>query len=606
MTKRIVWLLLSCMMAISLLVASCGPAAEEEEEEEEVIIGEEEEEEEEEEVVVTPSGEPVYGGSLKLATTSDLLFFDPMDWVGGTAALDLTNQRLWDGDWAKGKAGGYGTGETDWSSSYDVRAHKRGYIAETVTFEIDSETDGRIIYKIREGVNFAYNPDSPASRLVNGRDINADDVLFSIQRVTTNPDSNIYRSNPALRNVRVEKTAPDEVTVYLPVSRLLEGAKRFGDSNFPTPKEVIEQFGNMRDWKNSVGTGPFIFTQYIVASSVLLTRNPDYWMKDPVGPGKGNDLPYLDEVRWLIIPDLSTRLAALRTGKIDQLYDMNFEDALQMEKMTPELMKAPQDFADIRPIYMRTDKEPFSDKRVRRAMMLATDHETIQRDLYYDTGKIVHWPIGYSKAYERCYLGLDDPEMPESVRELYGYNPDKAKQLLAEAGYPDGFKAELVLQSTEVDYYSIIVDMWSKVGIDLQLNVVEAGAHRNMNTGRTHEQLITSATGPPSIWPMLVDIQGEGWQNSSYVNDPRVNKEAEEILLMAITDEMGAMDKTKELMKYVLDQAWVIPTPSFPRYVMWWPWIKNYSGERSIGYFWVHSWPQFVWLDENLRESMGK
>ena len=74
---------------------------------------------------------------------------------------------------------------------------------------------------------------------------------------------------------------------------------------------------------------------------------------------------------------------------------------------------------------------------------------------------------------------------------------------------------------------------------------------------------------------------------------------------MAITDEMGAMAKTKELMKYVLDQAFAIQNPDCPRYVMYWPWIRNYSGERSIGYFWVHSWPQFVWLDEDLRKEMG-
>jgi peptide/nickel transport system substrate-binding protein len=609
MTKKVVWLLVSCLMVVSLVMASCGPAAEEEEEEEEeeVIIGEEEEEEEEEEKETVSPDMPRYGGVLKLGTARDVMTFDNLDRMGGGITLDLTNQRLWDGDWARGPAGGYGTGETDWASSYDVHEYERGYLAESMSFEIDNESDGRIVFNMRKGIKFAYNPDSPASRLVNGREINVDDVVFSLNRLISDPQSNIYRASKEMRELKIEKTGADQVTIYVPVSILLMTMKRMNDSSFPYPKEVIETFGDMRDWRNSVGTGPFILKDYVVASAAKLVRNPDYWMTDPVGPGKGNQLPYADAVTWLIIPDASTRMAALRTGKIDQLYDMAFEDALQMEKMTPELKKAPQDLVSVSPIYMRTDKKdmPYSDIRARRAMMMAIDFKTIERDLYYDTGDIISWPYYYNKPYAPLYLGLDDPDCPDSVKELYSYNPDKAKQLLAEAGYPNGFKTELILQAPEVDYYSIIKDYWDDVGIDLQLDVMEAGVHFNINQGRTHEHMITSATGPPSIWPILSVLEGEAWTNCSYINDPKVNETEPEIGRLAITDELAAMKLTRELMKYVLDQAWVIPSPNYPRYTMWWPWLKNYSGERSIGYFWVLSWPQYVWLDEDLRESMG-
>jgi peptide/nickel transport system substrate-binding protein len=330
-------------------------------------------------------------------------------------------------------------------------------------------------------------------------------------------------------------------------------------------------------------------------------------MKDPVGPGQGNQLPYLDAVRWLIIPDISTRLAALRTGKIDRMYGINWEDAALMDKTTPELLKAETGQSAISPVYMRTDKAPFSDIRVRRAMMMGIDFETVSAGMYNSLGNIITWPYNAPAphAYSGLYLGLDDPDMPESIKELYTYNPDKAKQLLSEAGYPDGFRAELVLTATNVDYYSIYKDMWSKVGIELVLDVKESGAFASINQDRAYESLITSATGPPSIWPMLIVMTGEGWQNQSYLDDPVINDAAAEIGKLAITDPVEAMGLTRELMKHVLDQAYVIPNPSFPSFLYWWPWLKNYSGERSIGYFWVESWPQWVWLDQDMKASMG-
>jgi peptide/nickel transport system substrate-binding protein len=466
---------------------------------------------------------------------------------------------------------------------------------------------GKITYKIRDGIHWALNPDSRAAVITNGREITAEDVEFSLKRCITDPMANIYRSNPFLRDAIISRPDDNTVTVEVPIERVLEAAKRFGDSTFPVPKDALEKIGNIRDWKDAVGTGPFILTDYVVSSTVTLERNPDYWLKDPVGPGKGNQLPYLDEVTWLVIPDSSTRLAAIRTGKIDQIYEVTFEESKQLVQAEAKgLIKKVMDTVHEFPAYMRTDKPPFNDVNVRRAMMMAIDQETIERDLYENTGRLVTWPYYYSKAYEDIYLGLDDPEMPESVKELFEHKPDKARQLLADAGYPDGFKTELICNATQADYYAIIKNYWDEVGIDLTLTVVEAGALRNVQTGRTHEAMVCNATGPPSIWPMLIVMTGEGWQNSSYLDDPIVNAAAAEIGEMAIMDEKGAMAKTKELMKYVLDQAWVIQNPDFPRYVFYWPWIKNYSGERSIGYFWVHSWPQYTWVDKAMKEEMTR
>ena len=80
--------------------------------------------------------------------------------------------------------------------------------------------------------------------------------------------------------------------------------------------EVIQKYGNQLNWRNSVGTGPFVLTDFVSGSQATLTRNSSYWDKDPVGPGKGNQLPYIDGIKMLVLPDPSTRLTAMRTGKM--------------------------------------------------------------------------------------------------------------------------------------------------------------------------------------------------------------------------------------------------------------------------------------------------
>ena len=251
---------------------------------------------------------------------------------------------------------------------------------------------------------------------------------------------------------------------------------------------------------------------------------------------------------------------------------------------------------------------PYYDVNVRRAMMMAIDFQNIEDSLYKGTGNIQDWPYDQVKAYSRLYLDLDAPDCPPEVKELYSYNPEKAKQLLTDAGYPNGFKTKAVINSgfpDEADYYSIVKDYFAAVGIELTLEPIENGQHVAMRNNRQQTAMITSATGPPSIWPMLIVLTGEAWQNASLLDDPKINEAAAAIGKQAILDPDGAMDATRELMKYVLAQAYAIPAPSYPRSIFYWPWLQNYSGERSMGYFWVNSWPQYIWLDQNLKKSMG-
>jgi len=77
------------------------------------------------------------------------------------------------------------------------------------------------------------------------------------------------------------------------------------------------------------------------------------------------------------------------------------------------------------------------------------------------------------------------------------------------------------------------------------------------------------------------------------------------MMLYSMTDIAQADATNRELMKYVLDQAWAIPAPATPQYHFWWPWVKNYHGEISMGYDNAYTYTKYIWLDQNMKESMG-
>jgi len=203
-------------------------------------------------------------------------------------------------------------------------------------------------------------------------------------------------------------------------------------------------------------------------------------------------------------------------------------------------------------------------------------------------------------------LGGGCPECPESIRELYTYNPEKAKTLLTEAGYPTGFKTTMVLTAAWADYFSIIKDMWSKVGIEFDMELLEGfGALIGVAASVAYDGLLVIGCSPCSTYPEQYQYTGGSWINASRIDDPYINDMAEQARVAALTDLTAAMAITKELMKYILDQAYAIPSPRYPLYCLWWPWLKNYTGETSVGYFTGDSWVQWIWIDQELKKSMG-
>ena len=600
MKKKIVWLTLSCLMALSL-VASCGPAVTEEEEEEEVITEEEEEEvvtEEEavaEGMVVNTAGKlverPRYGGWYYMARTTDLRGFDdvvPASPAYATSTLNLTHDELYTGDWSKGQQG---TNEASFQVYSTFFPHLEAPCLATGYELPDNET---IIFHIRKGVYFQDKPP------VNGRELNAHDIAFNLERSFVTSGSylaNTYRQDKDQGPRSI--TALDDWTVEMKVPPDRQIPILFASSEFVYhhAPEVIEEYGDASNWENCIGTGPFIFTDYVPVSSLTFERNPDCWMKNPLHPE--DQLPYIDGVQILIVPDLSTAQAAFRVGKLETRSALVKDDWEALVRTNPELMWKQLMPVAAACIYMRQDKPelPYDDIRVRKALFYAINHQEIIDDYYEGLAEMICGPISGLPEYQAMYTPLE--EYPEEVQKLYGYYPEEAKQLLADAGYPDGFTCTIL--ATEEGMLPIIVDYWEKINVDLGIEIKTSPVVSSIVMGSQHEDMYYGGIGGTVL-------KCNQWRTDSYINFSMIVNEEFNEWFEEFNSDMLDWAKMCRMMKEMEPkmraQAYFIDLPSQYTYYMWWPWVKSWNGEPAIGYFNSYQQLNYIWVDKELREEM--
>ncbi|MFC1864877.1 ABC transporter substrate-binding protein [Chloroflexota bacterium] len=575
MKKKTVWLLLSCLMALSLVLSSCAPAVEEEEEEGAALTV------------------PKYGGELTICLPRDVMGFDDCYQVPWrTDALHFTHDQLLIGDWTKGPGG---TGEAGFGQNDLILKFMTGNLAES--WEVpDPDT---VIFHIRQGIKWQDKPP------VNGREFVAEDMASSFRRA--------FELETAYMNINFKPwfesaTAPDKYTLVIKGHdsekyRTLEIFANLSQTVRPVAPEVIEQYGDQKDWRNVVGTGPFIMKNYVEGGSLSFDRNPNYHMNDPLHPE--NQLPYPDRFTVLVIKDASTRLAALRTGKIDLvdpgLY-IGWEDAASLMKTNPELHSYRVIRAGIISFDGRIDRKPFDDIRVRRALQMAINNQEMVDTYYGGNAEILTWPVAPIPEFSDAYVPLE--ELPQSTRELFEYHPDKAKELLAEAGYPDGFKTSVVCRQLHSELMEIYKAYWEKVGVDLEIQIKDDGVHRSVAAGKTYEQMVTADKASGMPFKFLTQKPGGGI-NYSLVDDPYINERTAQIWAFENRNNFELQNRlARENVLRILDQAYTIQHPGEYLYAFWQPWVGGYNGEYGTSYHSQMMYVFFTWIDENVKAKM--
>lgn len=262
---------------------------------------------------------------------------------------------------------------------------------------------------------------------VNGRGLKAEDVRITFENYMAGG-----AQQDAVDFVDTIQT-PDDYTV---IFKLKEPWSGFYESLAVGVRVVFapETLENnlIKEPSGVIGTGPFIHTEYTRDVRYVMKRNPDYFEKDSFGQA----YPYLDEYIGLIVPDGTTRLNLFRTGQTDYYGSGLPEEYEGLRRTNPEMKtRETTPTHSVFAFAVAQNAPPYNDVRVRRAMNMAIDRKAILKSMFKDNG-IVGWGIPW-------YFHQDRPYSDDDLGPWFRYNPEQAKQLMSEAGHPNGFQDTL-------------------------------------------------------------------------------------------------------------------------------------------------------------------
>lgn len=294
----------------------------------------------------------------------------------------------------------------------------------------EQKDDTTWIFKLRQGVTFH-----------NGEEFNADAVKFSLERVLNEKQKSPQRGNiSAISAVNVLDPYTVEIKTKEPYNLL---PHRLFYLSIVPPK-YVQEVGDQEFAQKPVGTGPYKFAEWVKGDKIVLEANENYF--------KG--APTIKKVSFRVIPEVATQIAELQSGGVD-IIRMVPPDMLAQLEGNPQLTVTSTPLLRVYYMAFDTKKKPFDDARVRQAMNYAVDIDTIVKKVLAD--KAVRTPAGVNPNH----FGFDESIKP------YPYDPEKAKSLLKEAGYENGFETEIHYFTPGIGQQitdAVISDL-SKVGI---------------------------------------------------------------------------------------------------------------------------------------------
>jgi len=530
--------------------------------------------------------------------------WDPYTSTNGQSGYAPYLSQLWNGDYSVDPA------VWDFSIGWLPSQYAKGYMM--TGWEMPNNYT--VICHLRQDIY--WQNIAPA----NGRQFVANDVVAHYNRILGlggQPPDTYYASVTAWAPLK-SVVATDKFTVTF---NWAPGTSSFAiltqmqapgaDDSFECP-EAVAQWGNLYDWHHAIGTGPFILTDFVDSSSATYMANPNYWGKDLRWPN--NKLPYIDELKVLIIPNYNTAEAAFRVGKIDSFTSMPVQDAVAMMKTNPEIVVKQVPKGNEYTLDPRNDVAPFNNLNVRIALQHAIDIPTIAKTYYQ--GFATPWPASLTENQMGLGgWGVAYPDWPDSTKAEYTYDPALAKKMLADAGFPNGFTTDLVLENDgDIDLYNIVQSELKAIGVTMTIQTMDAASWGSyVMTSHKEDALCARNQGLMGfnfdIYRQLMRYGLKGYQtNYILVDDAYCQKEYAAALVAQSSDEIQKILHDVNL--YIATQHFAISLAQPSSFNMVQPWIKgnpgaNALGDALTGAGFADGCPIAVWIDQNLKTSMG-
>src|SRR6266511_4346040 len=439
--------------------------------------------------------------------------------------------------------------------------------------------DTTYIFHLRQAVRWHNKPP------VNGRELVAEDVKFTYDRFLTEPGNpNRYMLEPV---ERVEVV--DRYTVKFVLKEpyvWLVSALAYPWGMWIVAPEVVQQYDDLKKPESAIGTGPFLLERYEPNVKTVFKRNPDYFRQGE---------PYVDGVEWLVLEDESTGLAMYRTGQIDcgpwHWWSVRQQDLDATKKSHPNLVY--QDVVSNVPgvIFMRTDQPPFNDVRVRRAISHAIDRQGLVEAVWgrgEPTGPVARGLAEWSLPIDQLGEGA----------KYYRYDPQEARRLLAEAGYPKGFKTTLTTTGGYgrdlIDAVQMVQRDLKEVGVEAELKLQEYGAYQATTGQGKFEGMAMGHYGvglePDSALygPYMPDYP----RNRGHVNDPKLAAMVKEQRQMK--DPEARKQLIFDIQRYAAEQQYYVYLSSQVITASWQPYMKNFAPNLTFDF---GSRIAVTWLD---------
>jgi peptide/nickel transport system substrate-binding protein len=386
-------------------------------------------------------------------------------------------------------------------------------------------------FKLRKGVVWHH-----------GRDLVAEDVKYSFERMLDEKTASPWRSNWSIID-RIE--TPDRSTVRFVNKRpFAPFISYLATPHYAAivPRDIVEKNGDLQ--KNASGTGPFALERFVPDNTVVLKRNANYYE-----PG----LPYLDAVEYRIIPDEAARLAALRAGTVHYLWSVDPLIDRQVQGAAGIVLREPDGYCAQHGMAFNQTKPPFTDVRVRRAVSVGINRREIIASVLRGRGAITTKIPPCDAPYG--YTG-DDKGLP-----YYANDPALGRRLLAEAGFAGGLDTALEVSPRfpqTVRTAEVMKEQLAAIGVRVALKQVEWGAALK-NFVRTEYDGMSMI---PLVWQPdpdahVYDIFHSGSNiNLGKFKDAKVDQLLEQGRTTLDREKRIAI--YRDLQRYMADQAFLI------------------------------------------------